>query len=195
MKKTFALVLSVFSFIFTVSAFAQRVSPAPSVTYSMPAVEVGFKWNTAKVTNSISDKQEVGFQLGISTVLNFSESFGVKSGLFYSERPSQSELSATSTVKGKITYFDVPLLLMYKIEDYAGVYVGPSLAIKLGDESTPSGSMTDVKSMVMPITFGAQFKFTPVLGANVFFETIPGDVAKDVSNSRAVGVNLLFTLD
>lgn len=187
----FSLVFSLSLVFLTSTAFAQKASSG--ISYSMPAVEVGFKWNTATITNSVSDKQEVGYQLGVSAVFNFSENIGLKSGMFYSERPFKSELAA-STIKGKITYFEVPLLLMFKFEDFAGAYVGPSLAIKLGDEVTP-GILTDAKSMVVPITFGAQFKFTPVLGANVFFETVAGDLAKDLSNSRAVGVNLLFSLD
>jgi hypothetical protein len=83
---------------------------------------------------------------------------------------------------------------MFKFEDFAGVYVGPSLAIKLGDESS-AGALTSVKSIVIPITFGAQFKFASSMGANIFFETVLGDLATGISNSRAVGVNLLITLD
>lgn len=188
MKKILALCLLVMS----TTVYAQQATSG--LSYSMPAVEVGFKWNTAKITNSISDKQEVGYQLGISSVFNFSTSFGLRTGLFYSERPFKSEFSANSSSKGKITYFEVPAQLMFKFEDYAGAYFGPSFAVKLGDEVS-SGSLADVKSLIMPITFGAQFKFTPLLGANVFFETVPGDLAADVSNSRAVGVNVLFTLD
>lgn len=187
MKKMFALFILVISS----TVFAQKASSGFS--YSMPAAEVGFKWNSAKITGSTSDKQQVGFQLGVSAIFNFSTNLGLRSGLFYSERPFESEFGV-NTAKGKISYFEVPAQLMFKFEDYAGVYVGPSIAVKLGDEITP-GSLTDVKAFLVPITFGAQFKFASNLGANVFFETVPGDLAKDVSNSRAVGVNILFTLD
>lgn len=189
MRKLFAVSLLVLSSM----AFAQNQKASSGLSYSMPAIEVGFKWNTAKITNSVSDKQEIGYQMGISTVFNFTENFGLRSGMFYSERPFKSEFGGTSG-SGKITYFEVPAQVMFKFEDYAGAYVGPSLAVKLGDEAS-SGSLVDVKTLIVPITFGAQFKFTPALGANVFFETVPGDLAKDVSNSRAVGVNLLVTLD
>ncbi|MBY0554477.1 porin family protein [bacterium] len=187
MKKILATILLVFSS----AAYAQKASSGFS--YSMPAVEVGFKWNTTKVNNSTSDKQVMGYQLGISTVANMSDSFGVRTGLFYTERPFESDFAASNS-KGKFTYFEVPLQLMFKIEDYAGVYVGPSLAVKLSDEVSP-GSLTDVKSMVIPLTFGAAFKFLPNFGINAFFETVSGDLANNVSNSRAVGVNLLITLD
>lgn len=187
MKKMLTAVLLIISS----TAFAQKTSSG--ISYSMPAIEAGFKWNTAKITGSTSDKQEVGFQLGISTVLDFASNFGIRSGLFYSERPFASEIGGL-TIKGKISYFEVPAQLMFKIEDYAGVYFGPSFSVKLGDEVS-TGSLTDAKSFIMPLTFGAQFKFVPNLGANVFFETVPGELATGVSNSRAVGVNFLFTLD
>lgn len=189
LMKTMLLMISLF---FSSMAFAQKTSP--DFSYSMPAIEAGFKWNTAKIVGSTSDKQEVGFQLGISTVLNFSSNIGLRSGMFYSERPFASEIGGL-TVKGKISYFEVPAQLMFKFEEYAGVYVGPSFSVKLGDEVSGGNTLTDAKSFITPLTFGAQFKFVPNLGANVFFETVPGDLANGVSNSRAVGVNLLFTLD
>lgn len=187
MKKMLALGFLVISS----TVYAQKTMS--DFSYSMPAIEAGFKWNTAKVINSTSDKQEVGFQLGISTVLNFASNLGLRTGMFYSERPFASEVGGL-TIKGKISYFEVPAQLMFKFEEYAGVYVGPSLSVKLGDEVS-TGSLTDPKSFITPLTFGAQFKFVPNLGANVFFETVPGDLATGLSNSRAVGVNLLFTLD
>lgn len=164
------------------------------LSYSMPAIEAGFKWGSANQNGADSNKQDLAFQLGGSVVLNFSTAIGLRTGLFYSERAFKSEFPGGTTGEGKITYFEVPAHLMFKLEDYAGVYVGPSLAVKLGDEYSP-GNMTDVKDMVVPLTFGAQFKFTPVLGLNVFFETVPGELANGIKNSRAVGVNLLIAMD
>jgi|GEM_PF-1022053 len=193
MNKLITLLFPLGVLILTSTAIAQKTTTG--ISYLMPAVEVGFKWNTASFTNSVSDKQEVGAQLGVSAVFNLSENFGLKSGMFYSERPFKSEFKEVDNIKtGKLTYFELPLHFMFKFEDFAGAYVGPSLAVKLGDELKP-GSLVNPKSLVLPITFGAQFKFTPALGANVFFETVPGDLATDLSNSRAVGINLLFALD
>lgn len=189
MKKIIALVIGSLGFVLSSAAFAQ----SPNVSYSMPAVEFGFKWNSADLDGVSSNKQDIGFQLGASTVFNFAPTFGLKTGLFYSERPFKADAAGTE-VKGKVTYFEVPAFFMFKFEDYAGVYVGPSLAVKLGDEISP-GTLQDVKGMIIPITFGAQFKFVENFGANIFFETVPGDLAKGVKNSRAVGANLLFTFD
>ena len=166
-----------------------------SAAYSMPAVEGGFRWSSAELDQASSNKQEIGFQVGGSVVIDFATNFGLKTGLFYVERPFRSDYSATSTeVKGKVSYFDVPAFVMFKLEDYAGIYAGPSLSFKLGDEITP-GTMTDIKGMIVPITLGAQFKFASNLGANIFFETVPGEIAQGIKNSRAVGASLLVTFD
>ncbi len=193
MKKMIALGLLALSTMASTTVFAE----APNVSYSMPAVEVGFKWNSADYDSAIlpgtTSKQEIGFQLGTSTVFNFASSFGLKTGLFYSERPLTYEtnfLDVTTTTKAKITYFEVPALFMFKFEDYAGVYVGPSIAVRLGNDN-----VTDPKSMIIPITLGAQFKFLPNFGLNIFFETVPGELAKGIKSSRAVGANLMFTFD
>lgn len=186
--KALTLVLSILMFA-PISALAQK-----GLSYSMPAVEVGFKWSSANLTGADSNKQTLAMQLGGSGVLNLTESFGIKSGLFYTERAFKSEFPGGVTGEGKITYFEVPVHFMFKLEDYAGIYLGPSAAIKLGDEFKP-GSLTGIKDMVVPLTFGAQFKFHPMLGLNVFFETVSGELARGVENSRAVGVNLMFMLD
>lgn len=159
------------------------------VSYSMPALEAGFKWNSMDSEPSSSSKQSLAWQLGGSTVFNFNEQMGLRTGLFYSERTFKFDL-----VDGKITYADIPLHFMFKFEDYAGVYLGPSLSMKIGDEVS-TGSLTDVKSMITPITVGAQFKFMPNFGLNLFFETIPSDLAQGLKNSRGIGLNLLFAFD
>ncbi len=164
-----------------------------NIAYSMPAVEVGFRWASADLKNQDSSKQVIGFQVGASTVFDVGSTFGIKTGLFYNERPFQGTFTLVD-VKGKLTYFDVPVLLMFKVEDYAGIYAGSSLSFKLSDEIS-SGKLTNIKSMVVPATIGAQFKFAPNFGANVYYEFISGELADSLSNSRAVGANLMITFD
>ena len=178
----------------TVFANTERKS---NMSYSMPAIEVGFKWASADIKNADSNKQVIGYQVGGSTVFDISGNFGIKTGLFYNERPFESNMPGffgTSTFKGKITYFDIPVLLMFKFEDYAGVYVGPAMSLKLSDEAT-GGKLANIKGSVVPIIVGAQFKFAPNLGANIYFESVSGEIADTVSNSRAVGANLMITFD
>lgn len=170
------------------------------IAYSMPALEVGFKLNTMDADNSTSNKQSQAFQGGGSMVFDFGDSgFGLKTGLMYSERTFKNEFTAgLTTQEGKITYFDIPLQVMFKFEDYAGIYFGPSFSTKLGDEckkSTGSCTLINVKSSIMPMTFGAQFKMAANFGLSLFFETFSGEVAQGLKSSRGVGANLLFVFE
>ena len=185
MKTLFTLILTLISS----SVFAQQARS--NVSYSMPAIELGFKSNTADVAGSDSTRQKNSFQLGASAVFDFAPTLGLKTGLFYSERAFEAVFPGGLVSSGKINYFEIPAQLMFKFEEYAGVYAGPSLAVKLGDDL----GGTSAESMVVPLTLGAQFKFLPNIGVNIFFETIPGDIASGVKNSRAVGANLLISLD
>jgi hypothetical protein len=169
------------------TAFAQ-------VSYSMPALEGGFKWNSMDFDGSNSNNQVVGFQFGGSVIVNFSTQFGLRTGLFYNERPFKSEFTGLSDVEGKITYADIPVHLMLKLEDYAGIYIGPSISTKIGDE-VKGGTLTGVKSSVMPLTVGAQFKFAPNFGLNIFFETISSSLAKELTASRGIGANFVLAFD
>lgn len=189
MKHLFSILVVFIS----IQSFAQG-SKSPEISYSMPGVEFGFKWSGADISGTDSSKQVLGYQIGASTVFNFAPSFGLKTGLFYNERPFEASTLNAANSKGKITYFDIPVLFMFKFEDYAGVYFGPSISMRMSDEFSP-GKLTDIKGMVIPLTLGAQFKFAPNLGANVYFETVPSDLAQGVKNSRAVGANLLITFD
>lgn len=164
------------------------------VNYSMPALEAGFKWSSMDYEGSSgSDKQDLGIQIGGSVVLNFAQQFGLRTGLFYSERPFKNE-NAVQNIDGKLTYAEVPVHFMFKLEDYAGIYLGPSIAMKIS-EDVNVGSLSDVKSMVIPLTLGAQFKFMPNLGVNLFFETVPGRIADNLKDSRGIGANLLIAFD
>ena len=194
MNKLFIIVLTLVSFNSIVSAqevWGQGGGPS----YSMPAIEVGFRSGSAKVENSNSDKQGLGYQLGATAVFNISEKFGLKTGLMYTERAFKSTV-ATSNIEGKITYFDIPFFAMYKLEDFVGLYIGPTISFQIGDDvkGTTTG-FTDIESMVVPITLGAQFKFAPTLGINVFFENVSGDLAQGVDKYRAVGATLMIALD
>lgn len=187
MKKLLALVIVLAS----TTVFAQRNSP--NISYSMAGIEGGFKWSSADVDNADSNKSTIGYMVGASAVFNIAPEFGLKTGLFYNERPFESTVG-TITVKGKVSYVDVPVLFMFKFEDYAGIYIGPSLSMKLADEVSP-GKLNSVKGMVIPLTVGGQFKFAPNLGVNLYFETVTSEIATGVKNTRAVGANLLLTFD
>ena len=152
--------IAIFVFL-TSAAVLANTEGKSNVSYSMAGLEVGFKWMDAD--GAASNKQSMGYVIGGSATFDVAQNFAIKSGLFYNERPFNASTPPLPDVKGKITYFDIPVLLMFKFEDYAGVYFGPSLSIKMSDEVSV-GSLKEVKGTVIPITVGGQFKFAPNLG-------------------------------
>lgn len=153
-------------------------------------------------TNSNNTKSAVGYQLGAIGSLELGESLFFRSGFSYVERPLKisTDLPSTGDADIKLSYFEIPLTLSYKFEDYASVYAGIGLSVRLQDSVSGSGSLSslkvmDIKSIIMPIILGTEFRFAPQMGANLFFETIPGEVAKDFKNYRAVGANFILFFD
>lgn len=144
-------------------------------------------------------KSEMGFQFGGVAAFQVNGPLYIRTGMLYTQRP----LTLNSTVafgvneyKVTMNYVDIPVALMYKFEDYAGVFAGVSLAMNL-DASTSNGGgkIEDIKSPYIPLLLGATFKFAPQLGGTIYFETGNGDVAKGLKNYRAVGANLLITFE
>ena len=172
------------------------------ISYSMPAIELGMKINSVDHEEAVSNRQTNAYQGGLSVVINLSNEsnadFGVRTGLFYSERSFKNELTNGLEIQGKITYVELPVQLMFKFEDYAGVYIGPAYAVQIGDECEGLGcgvGLMDIKSSLAPITFGAEFKIFSHIGLNLFFENVSGGIAQSLKNSRAIGLNIMIITD
>jgi hypothetical protein len=87
----------------------------------------------------------------------------------------------------------VPLTAFYKFSDFGGVFAGVVLANNFEKSWSVSGRSVDdvdVRSTLIPAVLGASFKFLPQVGMSVFYELIGGEVARDLKNYKAVGVNL-----
>lgn len=160
-------------------------------------IEGGFRQQSGDTAVGYSTSSQVGYQLGAVGFFDFSEKLALRSGLLYTQRPlTVKNDTSLESANITMTYFDVPVGLMLKFEDYMGVYLGTAVSVNL-DKSSDKKSVMDVvdaKSMVMPLQLGATFKFMPEMGLNLYFEQF-GDVAKDLKSYRAVGVNLLFTME
>ena len=165
-------------------------------------VEIGFRSQSADTASTTeTTKAGVGYQMGASGSFQLGGALNLRTGLMYVERPIKlAAVSTTDTADVRLTYFDVPVTLSYKFEDYASVYAGVALSLNLSNTISGTGylaasKITNAKSMLVPITFGAAFRFAPQMGVNLFFETIPGDLADNYKNYRAVGANFLFYFD
>ncbi len=185
--KKFVLILSLFA--------------APTVWASEFNAEVGFRQQSGDGGAGISTKSEVGYQLGMTGHFELNGPLMLRTGLLYTQRPItiQSDTNKSDEAKISLTYFDIPLALMYKFNDFGGAYLGVVAALNLdktysGTGALASGKVTDAKSMITPFILGAAFKFAPGMGFNVYFES-GGDVAQGQKNYRAVGVNFMMSFE
>ncbi|QDK36334.1 outer membrane beta-barrel protein [Bdellovibrio sp. NC01] len=188
------LILSVLLVLGSISSVAMA-----DVDYGL---EVGIRSQSgdADATGS-STTSQTAIQFGGIIHYPISGGWHIRSGMLYTQRPLIVKTSG-STVENKVSmnYLDVPVAIMYKFEDYAGIFGGVSLGMNL-DKScdAPNCVVTDVKTPILPFIFGASFKFAPQLGATIYFESYGDTVAKsppdNLKNYRAVGANLLITFN
>lgn len=154
-------------------------------------LEVGIRQQSGDV-DGVSTKSQMGMQFGATAHFPISGPLHLRTGMLYTQRPLVVEQSPDNKVT--MNYLDVPVALMYKFEEYAGVFAGISLGLNL-DKNADSGTITDVKSPLIPFLIGASFKFAPELGATLYYESASGEAARGLKDYRAVGANLMITFD
>lgn len=188
--KKLALSLLVISGLFSSAAFAD-------LNYGL---ELGVRSQSGDtdVAGGSTDSK-TAMQFGIFGIMPISGAWNVRTGLLYTQRPLVETVSGVEN-KIDMNYVDIPLNIMYKFEDYAGVYLGVNLAINMDKKCGAANcTISDVTSPLIPLTVGASFKFAPNFGLNIYFESAGGKVAKvnthELSNYRAIGANLLLTFD
>ena len=179
------------------------ISVAASAAASDYGVVAGFRSQSGESADAtVSTSSATGYQLGLTASFPLSGDLNFRTGLMYVERPIKFAVTATPTNTAglKLTYFDIPLTLSYKVADYAAVYGGLLLGMNLSKSYAGTGvfagqTVTDIKSMITPIVIGAAFRFAPQIGADVFFETFGSEVAAGYKNYRAVGANFVYYFD
>lgn len=153
-------------------------------------LEAGVRSQSADVDAPSSLKSQMGFQFGATAALPLSEVLSLRTGMLYTQRPLVVENGANE-YKYSLNYVDIPLQLMYRIEEYAGVYAGVVVAMNMDKSCSGGCAVEKLKTPLVPIAFGATFKFAPQLGGSIQFETASGEAAKSLSNFRAIGANLI----
>lgn len=156
-------------------------------------LEVGVRQQSGDVDGTATTDSRMGMQFGATAHLPLSGPLHLRTGMLYTQRPLVVKMLGGEN-KIEMNYLDVPVALMYKFEEGAGIYAGIILALNL-DKSADVGTIEDVKTPLMPFVFGASFKFMPNLGVNLYYEMASGEVAKDLKDYRAVGANLQITFD
>ncbi len=159
------------------------------------ALEGGFRSQSASGTSdSLEASSKTAFQFGGTGSFELNGPLALRAGVFYTQRPVTTKVGS-SEGSYSINYFDLPVALQYQVEDFFALWAGAAVAVKLDskceiDGVKCSGSQSDVKDMVVPISVGTSFKFAPQIGGSLFFEMINGKTTESTENYRAVGANI-----
>ncbi len=167
------------------------------------AAVLGVRTNTWDYTPStnITASGKNGYQAGVLGFMEINPSLLFRSGFIYSTRVFTVKATGASTESEyNFNYFDIPLTVMYKFSDFGGVFGGAIIAMNAGKSCSGNNCSTDgVKSSLTGIQFGASFKFAPQMGAELYYETISGDIqsanGSAGNNAKSVVANLLITFE
>jgi hypothetical protein len=146
-----------------------------------------------------STPSRTGFEAGILMNVPLINGIEVRSGFLYVQRYAQIKNTAQGIVDINYAYFDIPATLAYRFADTASVFAGADIAFNQSPQvecsSSPNCEASEVKSVIFPLQVGVEFRFLPQMGAELFYEYIPGDISANVQNMKTVGINLTFQFE
>lgn len=183
MKVVAAAVVALIS----VSALAQDVG-----------VVVGVRSDNADGNNNVKITGKTGFQAGVVAKFDMTSALQLRSGFLATQRSYEYSITTPAILNDeyKMTYFEIPVGVLWKFSDYGGVFAGPAISLNLS-KSCPGGdcSGTEVNSSPLSFQFGGSFKVAPQVGFEVYYESMLNDVSKDVKSGRSLMANLMITFD
>jgi hypothetical protein len=158
---------------------------------------IGMRSNQAETDiRNATVNSRTGTHFGVLALFPVVKALEVRTGFIYTQRYSEITNTASGVVSIDYSYFDVPMTLMYRFSEAAGVFGGPVIAFNQSKEVSCSKNTScaalEVKSVVMPLQVGLNFKFAPQMGGEAFFEYTSGDLSTNVANMRSVGGNFVY---
>ncbi|MBC7372132.1 MAG: outer membrane beta-barrel protein [Bdellovibrionaceae bacterium] len=158
-------------------------------------LEVGVRQQSASSeTAGVSTNTEMAMQFGLVGAFLITEPILFRTGFLYTQRPITVKGAASDT-KYTFNYFDIPLTLLWKFNEFGGVYGGVNLSLIASGDCSGVACPTSVdKKGAMPLVIGGTFKFAPNFGIDVYYEAL-AKVNDSFKDGRAVGANLLITFD
>lgn len=139
-----------------------------------------------------------GFQGGLFTHIPLSQVTHFRTGLLYTQRPLESHNNITGeNIEYNLDYLDVPLQFLFKTQENIGLYFGMSAGINIGKSCSgnPNCNVLDVDTPYFPFVFGGMYKLNPRWGLHFYLEGSSGEVAQGLGDYKAVGFNVMASLD
>lgn len=161
------------------------------------AGNLGVRLNSASTdVGGASVTSKAGIIAGFLGWLPLRHGFGVRSGALYNQRFVGLGPTNQGDIDVQYTYLDIPLTATYQINSGWSIFGGPVLAFNQSRDVTCSTSSTcaaaEVNSFVLPWQAGVDFKMTSQLGGEFFVEGILGEVSKNISDMKSLGLSLVI---
>lgn len=116
----------------------------------------------------------------------------VRTGFMYTVRGYGYTPSGSTLGDANFQSLDVPVGLLWKLSDYGGPFIGANVALNVS--SSCKGTCTNVNSFPAGIQLGAQFKFAPMMGAALYYESM-GAMMTGIDSAKAVVAQFIITFD
>ena len=187
--KILSLRFSIFSFLFLVAVSAKAETDFAGI--------LGIRMNSANtdVTGATVTAQS-GVMAGVLAWFPVHDRFGLRSGAVFNQRFIRLSPTVQGTVDILYSYWDLPLTATFQFSSGFFLYGGPVLAFNQSKEVKCSLLSTcgalDVKSVVVPWQVGLDFRMIPQLGGEFFVEMIPGELSRNVSDMKSLGLSLVY---
>ena len=164
-------------------------------------IELGARQQGGDVVGlNMSANAQIGFQGGVFAHIPMDQSqpMHFRTGLFYTQRPLQSENDITGEqIDYNLDYLDIPLEFLFKPNESFGFYVGALVSINIGKSCTGDAAceVRDIETPYFPVVFGGIYKFTPKMGVDFYAEGASSYVARGLVDYKAVGLNLTYSIE
>ena len=183
--------------------FLLAVSAHPAMAKQAPlqlSATFGFRSNSGDTNiQNASVTSKTSVHAGLLGILPLKYGWGARSGFMYTQRYVDIGPTLQGTVSIEFAYIDVPLTAVYRFSDAASVFAGPVIAINQSKDVNCTQKLTctalDTKSVVVPWQAGAHFLFASDIGAEIFYEYTPGDLATSVSDVKSIGLTGFYTFE
>lgn len=163
--------------LFGVTAQAQKVY-----------VTGGMRSDTADSDSTgVETSGKIGFQAG--AILHYDVGgMKVRTGALYVTRNFQAKQGSTVVSEPRLSYIELPLGALFKVNDYASAFAGGYAAFNLGKENA-----SGVNTFPLGIQLGGHFELTSKFGIELYYEMGFTKLADEVKTPRALVGQLLYS--
>lgn len=141
-------------------------------------------------TTTTQVNSNTNYMAGVVGAIDAYSQIQIRTGFLYTSRAYGYVPATGATGTATFTSLDVPVGLLWKLSDYGGPFVGANVAMNVS--SSCPGTCTNVAGFPAGVQIGAQFKFAPMFGGAIYYESMAA-VVNGIDNPKAAVAQLIMT--